>query len=64
MTSFTESTTPPPKWKEGDKGNAKPERPNTPVYRPDILEAIETRISELDEELRALSLDIHGLFDV
>jgi hypothetical protein len=30
------------------------------VYRPDILDVIETSIDSLSNELRALSLDIHG----
>ncbi|KAI0689751.1 aminoacylase 1-like protein 2 [Cytidiella melzeri] len=30
-----------------------------PIHRPDVYGMIERRISELDEELRALSLDIH-----
>jgi hypothetical protein len=30
------------------------------IYRPDIYETISTKISSLDQELRSLSLDIHG----
>lgn len=30
------------------------------LYRPDILEVIEKSIGDLDDRLRALSLDIHG----
>lgn len=30
------------------------------IYRPDILETIETSIEGLSEELRGLSLDVHG----
>ncbi|KAL0961090.1 hypothetical protein HGRIS_006072 [Hohenbuehelia grisea] len=29
------------------------------LYRPDVLETIQERLAEMDEELRALSLDIH-----
>ena len=35
---------------------------NSPIYRPDVYRIIEKRIEELDQELRALSLDIHGMF--
>lgn len=61
MTSF-DAAAPRPKrvWREGDKDTAEPERPGSTIYRPDILEVIEKRITELDTELRALSLDIHG----
>ncbi|KAF9045487.1 hypothetical protein BJ165DRAFT_1477668 [Panaeolus papilionaceus] len=44
-------------------GGAKPApvRPNSSeLYRPDILETIENKITEIDGELRALSLDIHA----
>ena len=30
------------------------------IYRPEILDAIEHTVEALDEELRALSLNIHG----
>jgi len=30
------------------------------IYRPDIYETISRNISGLDQELRVLSLDIHG----
>ena len=33
------------------------------VYRPDVLDAIEKSIDALSEELRALSIDIHGKID-
>lgn len=33
----------------------------TDIYRPDILEHIEATIKGLDEELRELSLNIHGM---
>ncbi|KAF9029524.1 hypothetical protein BDZ89DRAFT_1112567 [Hymenopellis radicata] len=59
MTSFDVTAAPKTVWREGDKDIAKPERPGTSIYRPDILKAIEKRIAELDNELRELSLDIH-----
>lgn len=34
------------------------------TYRPEILDAIEQTVGSLDEELRALSLDIHGEFEL
>lgn len=33
---------------------------DAPVWRPDILITVETSIDSLDEELRKLSLEIHG----
>ena len=30
------------------------------IFRPDLYKVIERKIDELDEELRELSLDIHG----
>ncbi len=60
MTSFDVTAAPKKVWREGDKDTAKPDRPGTSIYRPDILKAIEKRIAELDNELRELSLDIHG----
>ena len=30
------------------------------IYRPDIYDTISRKISSLDQELRSLSLDIHG----
>lgn len=30
------------------------------IYRPDVYKLIEKRIDELNDELRALSIDIHG----
>ncbi|KAF8916653.1 hypothetical protein CPB85DRAFT_1431973 [Mucidula mucida] len=59
MTSFDVTAAPKKVWREGDKDTAKPDRPGTSIYRPDILKAIEKRIAELDNELRELSLDIH-----
>jgi len=47
-------------WHPDDKEKPAPKRPNsTEVYRLDVLETIEARIKELNEELRELSLDIH-----
>jgi hypothetical protein len=31
------------------------------IYRPDIYETVSRTISSLDQELRVLSLDIHGM---
>lgn len=50
-------------WRPGDdtkdvKGN------NADLYHPDVYKLIEKKIGELDEELRELSLDIHGAFIV
>lgn len=50
----------PPVWRPEDLGKPTPEGPFNEIYRPDILEAIETRIADLDGELRNLSVDIHG----
>lgn len=32
-----------------------------PIYRPDIYETISKKVSSLNQELRLLSLDIHGM---
>ncbi|KAJ7201030.1 hypothetical protein GGX14DRAFT_371412 [Mycena pura] len=45
-------------WRPEDKSPAVPVAPG-PVYREDILEAIEQTINGLDSELRQLSMDIH-----
>lgn len=48
-------------WRPTDVTKPAPATPNpTGIYRPDILETIETKIAELDNELRELSLDIRG----
>ncbi|KAF8960876.1 hypothetical protein BDZ97DRAFT_1921766 [Flammula alnicola] len=48
-------------WHPDDKAQATPSSPNaSEIYRPDILETIEANIKDLDDELRALSLDIHA----
>lgn len=33
----------------------------TNIYNPELLDAIDTSIDDLNDELRALSLDIHGM---
>jgi hypothetical protein len=48
-------------WRPEDKYHPTPLRPgSSEIYRADILETIEVKIKELNEELRAVSLDIHG----
>lgn len=37
-------------------------RTNDPIYRPEVLETIESAIASDDAGLRALSLDMHGAF--
>lgn len=47
-------------WRPEDIARPTPATPNAgDIYRPDILDHIEATITELDEELRKLSLDIH-----
>ncbi|KAG1861202.1 hypothetical protein DFJ58DRAFT_905462 [Suillus subalutaceus] len=46
-------------WRPEDDPNIKPPLQEGQVYRPDILNVIETSIDGLSGELRALSLDIH-----
>jgi hypothetical protein len=47
-------------WRPGDP-NSRPQRArNDEVYRPEVLDTIETTISNLDADLRHLSLDISG----
>lgn len=36
------------------------QKPTGDIYRPDILDGIEKCIDSLSDELRALSIDIHG----
>lgn len=49
-------------WHPDDKVQPNPSSPgSSQLYRPDILETIEAKISEMDTELRELSLDIHGM---
>lgn len=48
-------------WRPEDKYLPTPLRPgSSEIYRPDILETIEAKIKELSEDLRTVSLDIHG----
>lgn len=48
-------------WHPENPAAPAPAKPNSgEIYRPEVLATIEARISELDEELRALSLDIHS----
>lgn len=48
-------------WRPEDTAKPTPARPNaSDIYRPEILDHIESTIKELDGELRELSLDIHG----
>jgi len=50
-------------WHPDDKVKATPSKPNSSsIYRPDVLETIEAKVADMDAELRALSLDIHGIF--
>ena len=34
---------------------------NEPIYRPEILQTISEAIDDLDEKLRGLSVEIHGM---
>ncbi|KDR78232.1 hypothetical protein GALMADRAFT_245310 [Galerina marginata CBS 339.88] len=55
------STTRVPVWRPDDHQRPAPAKPGSnEIYRPDVLETIEIRIKELDQELRELSLDIHA----
>jgi len=48
-------------WRPEDKVKPAPQDPCLErIHRPEVLQTIEERIHELSEELRALSLDIHG----
>ena len=61
--SSTPSTTPEMSlWRPDDTTRATAALPGAAdgVWRSDILDAIEETIAGMDEELRALSLDIHG----
>lgn len=51
-----------PVWGPDDTTKPTPSRPGgaKDIYRPDILENIESTIKQLDGELRELSLDIHS----
>jgi hypothetical protein len=47
-------------WRPEDDPKIRPPLHVGEVYRPDILSVIESSIDGLSEELRALSLNIHG----
>ncbi|KAF9523771.1 hypothetical protein CPB83DRAFT_862255 [Crepidotus variabilis] len=48
-------------WRPTDDVQPAPKRPgSTEIFRPDVLETIESKIMELDSELNELSLDIHA----
>jgi len=48
-------------WRPDDGAVPFPLKPgSSDIYRADVLETITNRIQELSEELRGLSLDIHG----
>lgn len=48
-------------WRPEDKYTPAPRDPHPErIYKPEVLETIEETISGLSDELRALSLDIHG----
>jgi len=52
-------------WRPEDQYHRTPLRPDSSeIYRPDIFETIEAKIKELSEELRTVSLDIHGESDM
>ncbi len=46
-------------WRPGDNVNSV-QGTGAAIYKPDIYKLIEKKIEELNEELRVLSLDIHG----
>ena len=47
-------------WHPDDDAQPMPSNPDlTKLYRPEVLQTIESKIRELDAELRSLSLDIH-----
>jgi hypothetical protein len=49
-------------WHPDDNAQPAPSNPNpSEIYRPEVLETIEAKIHEMDSDLRALSLDIHGM---
>lgn len=47
-------------WLVGDEAKPVASDPSIELYRPDILDHVEQAIDGLSEDLRALSLDIHG----
>ena len=50
-------------WRPEEKAVPAPQDPHPErIYNPEVLKTIEDKINELSEELRALSLDIHGTY--
>ncbi|KAG2136021.1 hypothetical protein DEU56DRAFT_806055 [Suillus clintonianus] len=47
-------------WRPEDDPDIRPPKQEGQVYRPDMLNVIDTTLDGLSSELRALSLDIHG----
>lgn len=47
-------------WRPEDTEKPSPDTPGSDIFRPDIQDAIEKSIHDLDKDLRALSMDIHG----
>jgi hypothetical protein len=48
-------------WRPDDKAMPAPQDPRPErLYKPEVLKTIDDTINGLSEELRALSLDIHG----
>jgi hypothetical protein len=48
-------------WRPEDKANPAPQDPHPErIFKPEVLKTIEERINELSDELKSLSLDIHG----
>jgi len=47
-------------WRPSDTSRAKPDDPDNPIFRPDLLKTVEDAIGQLSQELRSLSLDIHS----
>lgn len=49
-------------WRPEDVSKPVPAKPgSSELFRPDILEFIDRHIEQSSQELRALSLDIHGI---
>lgn len=49
-------------WHRDDKATPAPQDPHPErLYKPEVLKTIDDTINGLSEELRALSLDIHGM---
>lgn len=60
QTESSASSVPGGVWRPDDTSKPIPQGTTDDIYRPDILDAIEKTIGELDAELRTLSLDIHS----